>query len=83
MGELDKYERDKWNKIRTRGRVIYAFTWILYLLLFFVLMQTVLILVNGKSVDMMDIAAMLFISIVLGIAISAIRWSVFDKQHKQ
>ncbi|OMF27625.1 hypothetical protein BK133_19435 [Paenibacillus sp. FSL H8-0548] len=83
MNEIDSYESSKWSKIRARGRVLYAIRWIIYLALFFGFMQVVLLMVSDKTVGFLSILAMLLISIVLGIAVSIIRWSVFENNHKR
>lgn len=83
MNEIDSYESSKWSTIRAKGRVLYAIRWIIYLVLFFTFMQAVLWFISDKKVDFMGIFAILLISVVLGIIISIIRWSVFEKNTKR
>lgn len=82
MNEIDSYESSNWRKIRARGRVLYAIRWIIYLALFLGFMQVVMLMVSDKKVDFMSILAMSVVSIVIGIVISFLRWSVFEKKYK-
>ncbi|MGO4695948.1 hypothetical protein AB4Z50_16870 [Paenibacillus sp. 2TAB26] len=83
MNDFNKFNREKWSKIRTKGKLSYAIRWVLYLLIYVLIIQGVLIVLGRKSVDQIEMAPIIFISVVVGVTLSLIRWSVFEKKYNQ
>ncbi|WP_054025107.1 hypothetical protein [Bacillus sp. FJAT-28004] len=83
MNDFNKFNREKWSKLRTKGKLPYAIRWVLYLLFYILFIQGLLIVLDRKSVDEIEIGPIIFISVIVGVAVSMIRWSVFEKKYKQ
>jgi uncharacterized membrane protein len=78
----DKFDREKWQSVRARGRTLYALRWIVYFMLYFAFLQTGLFFFSDKKLDLSGLSAMLAISFVMGVAISIIKWFEYERKYK-
>lgn len=78
----DKFDKEKWQNVRARGRMLYAMRWTLYFLLFYAVLQSGLFFFSDKKIDLTGLAAILSISFVMGIAASIIKWIEYERKYK-
>jgi len=82
MKELDNHEWQRWEIIRQKGKLIYAVKWMMYSIIFMIITQGTILLLNNRSISADGIFIGLIVYMILGVIISIIRWKIYEFRYR-